>query len=79
LPTAVGGSSIAQWINDAYHRNVKLYSNFKDKITLGQEYGIIKGSYGTRAKTMRLQVKQLRFTKNSSKYSLIYSEKTPMT
>jgi hypothetical protein len=43
LPTAVGGSSIAQWINDAYHRNVKLYSNFKDKITLGQEYGIIKG------------------------------------
>ena len=43
LPTAVGGSSIAQWINDSFHRNVKLYANFKDKITLGQEYGIIKG------------------------------------
>jgi hypothetical protein len=32
LPTAVGGSSISQWIGDSTYRNVKLLSNFNEKI-----------------------------------------------
>lgn len=43
LPTAVGGSSVSQWLEDAAHRNVSLLSNFFDKVTLGKQYGIIKG------------------------------------
>jgi len=43
IPTAVGGSSISQWINDSTHRNVSLYSNFREKIKTGQKYGTIKG------------------------------------
>ncbi|MCW3807114.1 sialate O-acetylesterase [Plebeiibacterium marinum] len=42
LPTAVGGSSINKWIKDIPHRNVPLYSNFKEKVALGKQYGTIK-------------------------------------
>jgi hypothetical protein len=42
LPTAVGGSSIQQWINDSTFRDVKLLSNFKEKVELGKKYGTIK-------------------------------------
>ena len=28
IPTAVGGSSIKQWLEDSLYRNVKLFSNF---------------------------------------------------
>lgn len=43
LPTAVGGSSISQWVGDSLHRNVKLLSNFTEKIRVGINYGQIKG------------------------------------
>jgi hypothetical protein len=43
IPTAVGGSSISQWLGDSTHRNVKLLTNLKEKIALGKKYGIIKG------------------------------------
>lgn len=43
LPTAVGGSSISQLVNDSIHRNVKLLTNFKDKVRIGQQYGTIQG------------------------------------
>jgi len=43
IPTAVGGSSISQWINDSTFRNVKLMTNFNEKIEIGQKYGTIKG------------------------------------
>lgn len=43
IPTAVGGSSISQWINDETFRNVTLLSNFKEKIEIGKKYGMIKG------------------------------------
>ncbi|MDZ7719814.1 MAG: sialate O-acetylesterase [Balneolaceae bacterium] len=43
IPTAVGGSSINQWINDSTHRNISLYSNFREKLKIGQQYGMIKG------------------------------------
>ncbi len=43
LPTAVGGSSIGQWLSDSEHRGVKLLSNFKEKVNLSEKYGILKG------------------------------------
>ena len=43
IPTAVGGSSINQWINDSTFRNVTLLTNFKEKIEIGKKYGTIKG------------------------------------
>ncbi len=43
IPTAVGGSSISQWLGDSLHRDVRLLSNFREKVALGSNYGIIKG------------------------------------
>ncbi len=43
LPTAVGGSSISQWIGDSTYRNVTLFSNFKEKVAMGKANGTIKG------------------------------------
>lgn len=43
IPTAVGGSSITQWLGDSLHRDVHLLSNFKQKVTIGMKYGKVKG------------------------------------
>lgn len=43
IHTAVGGSSIRQWIDDSTHRSVKLLSNFKEKVAIAKQYGTIKG------------------------------------
>lgn len=43
IPTAVGGSSISQWLNDSLFRNVKLFSNFLEKLEIGKQNGVIKG------------------------------------
>ncbi|HEV8512719.1 MAG TPA: sialate O-acetylesterase [Cyclobacteriaceae bacterium] len=43
IPTAVGGSSISQWLGDSIHRNVKLLTNFKEKVAISKKYGKIKG------------------------------------
>lgn len=43
IPTAVGGSSINQWIGDSLHRNVKLLSNFRQKVAIAKNFGEIKG------------------------------------
>jgi hypothetical protein len=43
IPTAVGGSAISQWLGDSTYRSVKLFTNFKQKVSLGKEYGEIKG------------------------------------
>jgi len=43
IPTAIGGSSISQWLGDSLYRNVRLLSNFKEKIEIGKKYGNIKG------------------------------------
>lgn len=43
IPTAVGGSSISQWINDSTFRNVTLFSNFREKVEIGKKVGTIKG------------------------------------
>jgi len=42
IPTAVGGTSISQWIGDSLFRNVQLLSNFKEKVEFGNKHGIIK-------------------------------------
>ncbi len=42
IPTAIGGSSISQWIGDSLHRNVKLFTNFKEKVQVAKQYGNIK-------------------------------------
>jgi hypothetical protein len=43
VPTAVGGSSISQWLGDSLYREVKLYSNFKNKSNIAKQNGIVKG------------------------------------
>ena len=43
LPTAVGGSTISQWLGDSIHRQVPLLTNFKDKVRLAKKTGKIKG------------------------------------
>lgn len=43
VPTAVGGSSISQWLGDSIHRKVQLLSNFKEKMKLAKKYGTVKG------------------------------------
>ncbi len=43
LPTAIGGSSIQQWIGDSIYRGVSLLSNFEEKVNLGSKFGEIKG------------------------------------
>ena len=42
LPVAVGGSSISQWLDDSTHRDVKLYTNFTEKVKLAKQYGSLK-------------------------------------
>lgn len=66
IPTAVGGSSISQWINDSTFRNVRLMTNFKEKVEIGQKYGAIKGilwhqgeSDASRQETIEIYNKQL--------------------
>lgn len=43
IPTAVGGSSISQWLGDSLFRGVKLYSNFLEKVELAKKHGTVKG------------------------------------
>jgi len=43
IPTAVGGSSSTQWLNDSLYRNVKLFSNFLSKVEIAKKFGTIKG------------------------------------
>jgi len=42
VPCAVGGSSVNQWVNDSVHRNVQLYSNFKERMAYAKNIGTIK-------------------------------------
>lgn len=42
MPCAVGGSSVFEWLGDSLHRNVKLLSNFRWKVDLAKDKGVIK-------------------------------------
>jgi hypothetical protein len=43
IPTAVGGSSISEWLGDSIFRKVQLLTNFSEKVQLGKKYGRVKG------------------------------------
>ena len=43
IPTAIGGSNISQWINDETTRDVKLLTNFSEKVDVAKQLGEIKG------------------------------------
>ncbi len=43
IPTAIGGSAVEQWLGDSTYRNVKLFTNFKQKAGFAMRSGIIKG------------------------------------
>jgi hypothetical protein len=43
IPTAVGGSSVLQWLRDSTYRNVTLLSNFNEKVEIGKRFGQVKG------------------------------------
>lgn len=43
VPTAIGGSSIQQWLGDSTWHDVKLLSNARDKINRAKEVGMFKG------------------------------------
>ncbi|GEM_PF-1105404 len=42
IPTAVGGSSINQWIGDQKHRGIQLLSNLRQKVEWAKSQGVIK-------------------------------------
>lgn len=42
VPTAVGGSRIAQWLGDDEFRGVKLLTNFRQKVDLANSVGTLK-------------------------------------
>lgn len=39
IPTAIGGSSVDQWLGDSLFRRVKLLTNFREKMSLALNYG----------------------------------------
>lgn len=43
IPTAVGGSSISQWLGDSVYRSVQLFSNFTAQVNKAKQFGIVKG------------------------------------
>ena len=43
IPSAMGGSSMSQWLTDELYRNQHLWSNLKSKIRATEKYGVFKG------------------------------------
>ena len=43
IPTAVGGSTISQWLGDSLHKNVQLFSNFSARTAVAKSIGTFKG------------------------------------
>ena len=43
IPTAVGGTTIRQWLQDSTVEGVRLFSNFSDKMKIARTYGTLKG------------------------------------
>ncbi len=43
VPTAIGGSSIQQWLGDSTWHEVRLLSNAKQKIAVASKVGVFKG------------------------------------
>ena len=43
IPTAVGGSSLRQWLEDSTYQKVQLFKNFAQKMEIGKNHGTLKG------------------------------------
>ena len=66
IPTAVGGSSILQWLGDSLHRGVKLLTNFQEKINVGKQYGEIKAIFWQQGETEALLNRTSNYGENLS-------------
>jgi len=78
IPTAVGGSSIEDWINDNTYRKVKLLTNFKNKVEIGKKYGEIKGILWHQGETDAIANSdnyQWNLTKLTKKFRTIVNDK----
>lgn len=42
IPAAVGGSSTFQWLGDSLYRDVKLMTNFKNRVKFASKHGLVK-------------------------------------
>lgn len=76
IPTAVGGSAMNQWIGDSIHRDVKLLSNFKEKIVLAKKYGQIKGILWHQGESDAGKSSALTYEKNLSQLFEIFRSST---
>lgn len=71
IPTAIGGSSIDQWIGDSVHRNINLLSNFREKVKIAKNYGTIKGLLWHQGES---DAKPLLVTNYSEKLSILFQK-----
>ncbi|MEP5341800.1 MAG: sialate O-acetylesterase [Algibacter sp.] len=72
IPTAVGGSAMHQWIGDSIHRDVKLLSNFKEKVTFAKKYGKIKGILWHQGESDTRESRRSIYEKNMSQLFKIF-------
>ncbi len=64
IPTAVGASSLDQWLNDAKHENVQLLSNFREKVQLAKYYGNLKAILWHQGESEAMNKKVIDYNKN---------------
>lgn len=43
LPTAIGGSSLQQWLSDSLHRGVRLMTNLRERLQSAARFGTVRG------------------------------------
>ncbi|MFC3559273.1 sialate O-acetylesterase [Pedobacter jamesrossensis] len=72
VPTAVGGSSINQWLGDSLHRGVKLHSNFKKLLNLSIQHGTVKGILWHQGESDANQVKVKKYQQKLIELFLIF-------
>jgi len=64
IPTAVGGTSISQWLGDSTFRDVQLFKNFTKKMNIGRNYGTIKGVLWHQGESDATNPKDIEFYKD---------------
>jgi hypothetical protein len=60
LPSAIGGSSISQWLGDSSYRGVRLLTNASQLLQIGKRYGAIKGILWHQGETDALTLERIR-------------------
>ncbi|MFA5419864.1 MAG: sialate O-acetylesterase, partial [Bacteroidales bacterium] len=71
IPTAVGGSSINQWLKNSTHRGVPLLANFKEKVEIGKRFGEVKAILWHQGES---DVKPDGITNRQEKMKLLFTE-----